>query len=114
MSFSNYITLKRHCCHSHGSSVKCWNLPRNVKKKRFQDCIARDVTPSNMFHATCNVIKNSIKTASANFWCHIVSQKPIGSHSVYKHCETSCKGDVTLQCNAFKNELQSCRNRCKK
>ena len=47
------------------------------------------------------VIKNSIKTANDNVWRRIVSQKPIGSHSVYKHCETSCKRDVTL-CNALK------------
>jgi hypothetical protein len=47
------------------------------------------------------MIKNSIKTASANVCSHIVSQKSIGNHSVYKHCETSCKRDVTL-CNALK------------
>jgi hypothetical protein len=47
------------------------------------------------------VIKNSIKTANDNVWRRIVSQKPIGIHSVYKHCETSCKRDVTL-CNALK------------
>ena len=51
----------------------------------------------------CN--DHSIKTASANdsnVWRQIDSQKSIGiRYSVYKHCETSCKRDVTL-CNALK------------
>jgi hypothetical protein len=62
-----------------------------------------------MFHASMQlamqlamiIIKNSIKTASTNVWRQIVNQKPTGGHSVYKHCVTSCKGDVTLR-NALK------------
>ena len=30
---------------------------------------------------------------------------------MYKHCETSCKRDVTLHCNALK---MRCRGRCEK
>jgi hypothetical protein len=74
----------------------------NVDKNRIQ------VALHGMLHqAICSmqlamiIIKKSIKTASANVWRHIVSQKPIGSHLVYKHYETSCKRDVTL-CNALK------------
>ena len=77
-------------------------VSHNVKKNNFS------ITLQGMLHqAICSmqlamiIIKNSIKTASANVWRHIVSQKSIGSHPVYKHCETSCKRDVTL-CNALK------------
>ena len=45
------------------------NLSRNVKK---DDFISRDVTQSNMSHATCN--DHSIKPASANVWRQIDSQ----------------------------------------
>jgi hypothetical protein len=48
------------------------NLSRNVKKNDFTIALQGDVSPSNMFHATI-IIKNSIKTASANIWRNIVS-----------------------------------------
>jgi hypothetical protein len=48
------------------------------------------------------IIKNSIKTASANrlapYCLSKANRKPF---SVYKHCETSCKREVTL-CDALK------------
>ena len=78
------------------------NLSRNVGKKDFRTAL------QGMLHQSmCSVqlamiiIKNSIKTASANVWCQTDSQKPMGSHSVYKQCETSYKRDVRL-CNALK------------
>ena len=78
------------------------NLSHNVDKKDFR------IALQGMLHQAIYsmqlamiITKNSIKTAIANVWRHIVSQKPIGSHSVHKHCETSCKRDVTL-CNALK------------
>ena len=78
------------------------SLSRNVKKKDFrialQGMLHQAICPMQL---AMIIIKNSIKTASANVWRHIDSQKPIGSHSVYKHCETDCKRDVTL-CNALK------------
>jgi hypothetical protein len=73
-------------------------LSCNVKKNDFR------IALQGMLHqAICSmqlamiIIKNSIKTVSANVWRHIVSQKSIGNHSVYKHCETSCKRDVQLK-----------------
>ena len=78
------------------------NLSRNVKKKDFS--IA---SQGVLQQAICSmqlamiVVKNSINTASANVWLQIVSQKPIGSNSASKYCETSCNRDVTL-CNARK------------
>jgi hypothetical protein len=53
------------------------------------------------------IIKSSLKTVSANVWRrHIVSQKSIGNHSVYKHWETSCKRDVQLVMQ------QNCETNC--
>ena len=41
------------------------------------------------------IIKNSTKTASAKVWRQIVSQKSIGSHSVYKKISAYCKVQVS-------------------
>jgi hypothetical protein len=88
------------------------NLSRNVKKNDFR------IALQGMLHqAICStqlqmiIIKNSIKTAAnVSVWRHIVSQKPIGSHSVCKYCETSCKRDVTL-CNALKMRCTVAKSR---
>jgi hypothetical protein len=63
-------------------NIFSWNLSRNVNKKDFS------IALQGMLHqAICSmqlamiIIRNSIKSESANVWRQIVNQNPIGSHS---------------------------------
>jgi hypothetical protein len=73
------------------------NLSCNGKKNDFRIALQGMLHQAICFmQLAMIIIKNSIKTVSAHVWRHIVSQKSIGNHSVYKHCETSYKWDVQL------------------
>jgi hypothetical protein len=102
---------------SKGAVTLC-SLSRNIS--RFQHVHERALHVHDHWcyakqYVSCNLqwswLKNGKNTASADIWRKIVSQEPIGIHSVSKQCETSCKRMLyCMQC--FENALLPCCNRC--